>query len=205
VINAQLDAGYDSSSGFRDAFAKIMGAAPTKGAKHHHLLKAAWLDSPLGPMLAIADEQALYLLEFVGRRGLEREIERLRTRTKSVIIPGETAPIMSIKEELTAYFEGNLYTFKTPLFLLGSPFQKSVWEELLRIPYGQTRSYLEQATAMGKASSCRAVANANGANQIAIAIPCHRIITSSGELGGYGSGVPRKKWLLDHEKKWKKG
>ncbi|MBX9976810.1 MAG: methylated-DNA--[protein]-cysteine S-methyltransferase, partial [Alphaproteobacteria bacterium] len=202
VINAQLDTGYDSSSGFRDAFSKIMGAAPTKSGQHRILLKAAWLDSPLGPMLAIADETALYLLEFVGRRGLEREIERLRTRLKAAIIPGETSPpLISIKEELATYFKGALRTFKTPLFLLGSSFQKSVWEELLRIPYGETRSYLDQAKAMGKPSSCRAVANANGANQIAIVIPCHRIITSSGQLGGYGGGVPRKKWLIEHEKK----
>ena len=85
VTDAQLETGYESSSGFRDAFSKIMGAAPTNFRNHHNVLKASWLDSPLGPMLAIADDEALYLLEFVERRCLEREIERLRIKTKSAI------------------------------------------------------------------------------------------------------------------------
>ncbi len=204
VIEAQLNTGYESSSGFRDAFSKIIGAAPTHFDKHHTVLKASWLDTPLGPMLAIANEEALYLLEFVERRGLEREIERLRIRTKSAIIPGTTAPILSIENELKAYFAGTLQTFKTPFFLLGSPFQKLAWEALINIPYGEKRSYVNQATAIGKPSACRAVANANGANQLAIIIPCHRIINHNGALGGYGGGIQRKQWLIDHEKQNKK-
>ena len=84
VIEAQLSMGYESSSGFRDAFSRIMGAAPTK-LGHESILKASWLDTPLGPMIAIANDEGLYLLEFVDRRALEREIERLRKRTKSAI------------------------------------------------------------------------------------------------------------------------
>jgi AraC family transcriptional regulator of adaptative response/methylated-DNA-[protein]-cysteine methyltransferase len=186
VIDAQRSAGYESSSGFRDAFSKIMGSAPTKFDKHSPILKASWLDTPLGPMLAISDEEALYLLEFVDRRGLEREIERLRLKAKTAIIPGNTPPIISIESELKSYFEGTLREFKTPIHLLGSTFQKLVWEELSRIPYGQTRSYTDQAKAVGKQTAYRAVANANGANQIAIVIPCHRIIKANGDLGGYG-------------------
>ncbi len=200
VIDAQLNAGFESSSGFRDAFSKIMGAPPSSTKKQAQVLKASWLDTPLGPMVAIASDDALYLLEFVDRRGLEREVERLRQRTKSVIIPGTTTPIVSIEQELKAWFDGTLRVFKTPLFLLGSPFQQSVWEALCRIPYGETRSYLEQAAAIEKPSACRAVANANGANQLAIVIPCHRIINSNGDLGGYGGGIARKQWLIDHEK-----
>lgn len=154
----------------------------------------------LGPMVAIGDEDALYLLEFVDRRGLEREVERLRLKTFCPIIPGVTDPIRSIEAELKAYFEGTLTDFKTPLHLLGSPFQKRVWEELIRIPYGVTRSYADQATAIGKQSAYRAVANANEANQIAIVIPCHRIINSNGDLGGYGGCIIRKQWLINHEK-----
>lgn len=199
VIETQLDAGYESSSGFRDAFSRIMGAAPTK-LGHHHSLKASWLDTRLGPMIAIGDEQALYLLEFVDRRGLEREVERLRQRTKSAILPGITEPICLIENELIQYFEGNLEEFKTPLHLLGSPFQKRVWEELQKIPFGETRSYAELAAIIGKPSAFRAVANANGANQFAIVIPCHRVINSNGELGGYGGGLPRKKLLIAHER-----
>jgi AraC family transcriptional regulator of adaptative response/methylated-DNA-[protein]-cysteine methyltransferase len=200
VIDAQLNTGYESSSGFRDAFSKIMGAAPTKFNQHHKMLKASWLDTKLGPMLAIADKAGLYLLEFVDRRGLEREVERLRLKTQAAIIPGITDPIKSITLELASYFDGRLTDFKTPLHLLGSPFQRLVWEELMRIPYGQTRSYATQADSIGKATAYRAVANANGANQLAIVIPCHRIINSNGDLGGYGGGITRKQWLIDHEK-----
>ena len=199
VIEAQLDAGYESSSGFRDAFSRIMGAAPTK-LGHHHILKASWLDTRLGPMIAIGDEEFLYLLEFVDRRGLEREVERLRQRMKCAILPGITDPIRSIEVELSEYFEGKLQEFKTPLYFLGSPFQKKVWEELQKIPYGETRSYAQLAITIGKPSAFRAVANANGANQFAIVIPCHRVINSTGDWGGYGGGLPRKKWLIQHEK-----
>lgn len=202
VIDAQLSTGYESSSGFRDAFFRIMGATPTKHGQTN-LLKASWLDTPLGPMIAIANEGALYLLEFVDRRGLEREIERLREKTKSAIIPGVTHAISSIESELKQYFVGALRQFKTPLFLLGSPFQLHVWEELQKIPYGETRSYSDLAVALDKPSAFRAVATANGANQIAIVIPCHRVINLSGELGGYGGGLVRKKWLIHHEKQGK--
>jgi len=199
VIDAQLASGYESSSGFRDAFSRIMGAAASKSGEHH-ILKAAWLDTKLGPMIAITDEDALYLLEFVDRRGLEREIERLREKTKCAIIPGDTQPINSIKNELRQYFDGELKAFKTPLFLLGSPFQKQVWEALKKIPLGETRSYSDIAVSIGKPSAFRAVAMANGANQFAIVIPCHRVINTNGDLGGYGGGLARKKWLIDHEK-----
>lgn len=195
------DKNYESSSGFRDAFSKIMGAPPMKAHQTVKDLHASWLDTPLGPVLAIADEQALYLLEFLGRRGLEREIERLGQRINAAIVPGKTSPIESIERELTAYFEGTLKIFKTPLFLSGTPFQQLVWRALCQIPYGTTKSYAEQAQTIEKSTATRAVANANGANQLAIVIPCHRIIRSSGDLGGYGGGIPRKQWLLQHEKK----
>jgi AraC family transcriptional regulator of adaptative response/methylated-DNA-[protein]-cysteine methyltransferase len=198
VIEAQLTTGYESSSGFRDAFSRIMGAAPTKSGQNH-VLKASWIDTPLGPMVAMGDEKTLYLLEFVDRRGLEREVERLRKKTKSAIIPGHTQPIHSIKKELEQYFKGILKEFKTPLFLLGSPFQKCVWKALTTIPFGETRSYAELAKVIGRPTACRAVANANGANQFALIIPCHRVINTNGELGGYGGGVHRKKWLIEHE------
>jgi len=183
----------------KDAFSRILGAAPTnfKG----QILKSSWLDSPLGPMLAISDEKALYLLEFIEKRKLEREIERLKIKTNSAIILERSAAIDSIEEELANYFAGSLKIFKTPIHMLGSPFQKIVWQELMQIPYGETRSYLAQAEAIGKPTSYRAVANANGANQLAIIIPCHRIIRENGELGGYGGGIAGKQWLINMEKK----
>jgi AraC family transcriptional regulator of adaptative response/methylated-DNA-[protein]-cysteine methyltransferase len=165
------------------------------------ILKARWLDTRLGPMIAISDDNALYLLEFVDRRGLEREVERLRKKTKSAIIPGDTDPIRLIEKELGLYFDGKLQEFKTPLFFLGSPFQKQVWDVLKRIPYGKTCAYLDIAKSVGKPSAFRAVAQANGANQIALVIPCHRVINTNGDLGGYGGGLTRKKWLITHEKR----
>ena len=164
------------------------------------LFKAAWLETPIGTMLAISDENFLYLLEFVECHGLEKEIKRLQLRMQSAIILGTTKPIQSIERELNAYFAGTLKEFNTPFVLLGSDFQKSVWHALTTIPYGHTKSYADQAHIIEKPSACRAVANANGANQLAIMIPCHRIITSAGKLGGYGGGVARKQWLLNHER-----
>jgi AraC family transcriptional regulator of adaptative response/methylated-DNA-[protein]-cysteine methyltransferase len=198
VIDAQLDVGYESSSGFRGAFSKVLGVAPTN-SKGKALL-ASWIDTPLGPMLAITDEDYLYLLEFVDRRGLEKEVERLRSRLKVVIIPGETSIIKQIKNELDAYFKGDSLSFKTPCYLLGSEFQRSVWQALKTIPPGQTCSYLDIARHLNHDKAYRAVANANGANQLALIIPCHRVINENGELGGYGGGISRKAWLLAHEK-----
>lgn len=200
VIEAQLSTGYESSSGFRDAFSRIMEAAPTK-LGHHHILKVSWLDTPLGPMIAIANDEVLYLLEFVDRRNLEQEIESLKWKTKSVIIPGYTKITHSIETELSLYFKGQLSEFKTPLFFSGSPFQQKVWAELMKIPSGETRSYSDIAMAIGKPTAFRAVALANSANQLAIIIPCHRVININGDLAGYAGGITRKKWLINHEKK----
>lgn len=197
VLDTQLDVGYESGSGFRDAFSRILGKAPKEGSQIE-ALKAEWIDSPLGPILAIADDGALHLLEFVDRRGLEREIERLRK--KFAIVPGKAKPLDSIKKELKGYFEGKLSRFTTPFVMHGTPFQKRVWEELQKIPPGETRSYAQLASSIGKPTAFRAVAGANGANQIAILIPCHRVINTNGNIGGYGGGVARKKWLLEHER-----
>ncbi|WP_347252608.1 trifunctional transcriptional activator/DNA repair protein Ada/methylated-DNA--[protein]-cysteine S-methyltransferase [Legionella sp.] len=203
VIEAQIETGYGSGSGFRDAFSQIMGNAPAKSG-NSAILKAAWIDTKLGPMIAIANETELYLLEFVDRRGLELEVERLRKKTNSAIVPGTSAPLVSIENELKSYFEGTLQTFKTPIKTLGSPFQKQVWDALNEIPYGETRSYSNLSSSLGKPKAYRAVAQANGANQLCLLIPCHRVINHNGDLGGYGGGLTRKKWLIEHEKKFKK-
>ena len=202
VINAQLQAGYESGSGFRDAFSKILGNVPQHIDKQLVILKTTWIDTTLGPMVAVADEKFLYLLEFVTRRGLEREVERLRQRGFA-LIPGNSLPLTSIETELNDYFEGKLKVFKTPYRVFGSPFQQQVWKELCQIPYGETRSYAEQSASLGKPNAYRAVANANGANQLAIIVPCHRVIASDGTLGGYGGGLTVKEWLINHEKQHK--
>lgn len=163
-------------------------------------LNTSWFDTLLGPMIAIGDDNALFLLEFIDRRNLGRGIKKLRQATKAAIIPGSTNPLVSIQKELADYFAGTLTNFKTPIHIFGSTFQKLSWHALTAIPYGHTRSYLEQAKAIGNPKAFRAVANANGANQLAIIIPCHRIINDNGKLGGYGGGIDKKQWLINHEK-----
>jgi AraC family transcriptional regulator of adaptative response/methylated-DNA-[protein]-cysteine methyltransferase len=200
MLKTKINTGYESGIGFREDFSKIMGAPLIKKNQQYLLLHSTWIDTPIGPMLAISDEQKLYLLEFNDRRGLEKEIERLRIKMNAAIIPGTTHPINCIKAELALYFSGKLQTFTTPIHMIGSPFQQTVWKELITIPYGETRSYAAQSIAIKNPKATRAVANANGANQLAIIIPCHRIIRNNGELGGYGGGIQRKKWLINHEK-----
>ncbi|MFS1512011.1 trifunctional transcriptional activator/DNA repair protein Ada/methylated-DNA--[protein]-cysteine S-methyltransferase [Chengkuizengella sp. SCS-71B] len=202
IINAQIDVGYDSSSGFRDAFSNIMGKAPSNSQKVK-ILYASWIDTKLGPMVNIVDEEFLYLLEFVDRRGLEREVEKIRNKLNASIIPGETKISKQIENELKNYFNNKLKKFKTPIIFFGSDFQKSVWNELLKIEIGKTTSYKELATLLNNPKSVRAVGNANGANQLSIIVPCHRVIQSDGKFGGYGGGLERKKWLLNHEKNYK--
>ena len=155
-------------------------------------LNAIEINTPLGPMIAISDDETLLLLEFIGRRGLD-------LRQKGHITPGEAPPLTSIKEELDKYFRGELIQFKTPIKLIGTPFQQEVWNQLQKIPAGETLSYKQLAQAVGNPKGCRAVAQANGANQLAIIIPCHRVINANGALGGYGGGIERKEGLLKHE------
>jgi len=163
-------------------------------------LKTIQIKTPLGPMVAVADDKALHLLEFVDGRGVERELEDLRNHTKSEFEAGHNSILKSIEGELQQYFDGKLTVFKTPLALYGTPFQQTVWKSLQGITYGKTKSYADVALAIGKPTAFRAVANANGRNQIAVVIPCHRVINSDGGLGGYGGRIERKQWLLDLEK-----
>lgn len=151
------------------------------------MVKAFYIDTPLGQMLAVADDGALHLLEFV------------HARKPSKLSLGKTKPIEQIELELKQYFAKKLQKFKTPLLLSGTPFQKQVWEELQKIPFGETCSYAEIAAAIGKPLAFRAVAQANAANRFAIIIPCHRVINQNGALGGYSGGIEKKEGLLKHE------
>ena len=158
------------------------------------------ISTPLGSMLAFADEEALYILKFTNDTELERDIKKLQIKTKSSIIAGENKIITLLKKELSDYFTGVLTEFTVPIYLSGTPFQKSAWNALLQIPFGQTRSYKQQARFVGNESASRAIGTANGSNLLAIIIPCHRVINNNGNLGGYASGIERKQWLLEHEK-----
>lgn len=167
----------------------------------NQMLTTARIATPLDEMVVIADSEKLYLLEFFDRKDLAWEIERLQGSGKIKIEAGRTAPINAVEKELGAYFSGRLKNFTIPFFIAGTPFQQRVWQELQRIPYGQTRSYAQLAATIEKPTAFRAVALANASNQLALVVPCHRVINSGGALGGYGAGVERKKWLLDHEQK----
>lgn len=198
LIEAQLSAGFDSDSGFRDAFKNVFGKPVSKKVEIK-ALSARWIDTKIGSMVAIADEEHLYLLEFVDRRGLEKEIEKLRNRLNAAIIPQNNLILTSIEKELNAYFNNELTEFKTPVKYIGSEFQMKVWDALRQIPIGTAISYYDLAQTIGNSQAVRAVGRANGLNQLSIIVPCHRVITKNGELGGYGGGVERKKWLLNHE------
>lgn len=190
--------GYESESGFRDAFARVFGRPPGRSSEVRCLL-ARWIDTPLGAMLGLADDDGLRLLEFVDRRGLERGIEMLRRRTSSVVVPGRHEHLDSIADELAGYFAGNLQQFSTPVVLDGSDFQVAVWRQLTAIPYGVTRSYSAMAKELGRDGAQRAIGRANGDNRLAIIVPCHRVVRRDGTLCGYGGGLWRKKWLLELE------
>ena len=202
VIEAQLDAGFDSASAFRAAFAGLLGRAPgTLGQKG--LLLADWIETPIGDMIAVSSKSHLHLLEFVGRKALPTELSKLHAMAKGEIGIGKYAPTEQVRAELTAYFEGRSAEFATPLALHGSAFARSVWAELQKIPAGATRSYSQIAAQIGRPTATRAVAGANGANQIALVIPCHRVLGADGTLTGYGGGLWRKQRLLEIEQQYK--
>ncbi|MCF6272405.1 MAG: trifunctional transcriptional activator/DNA repair protein Ada/methylated-DNA--[protein]-cysteine S-methyltransferase [Rhodobacteraceae bacterium] len=202
VIDAQLDAGFASPAAFRAAFARLLGAAPGS-FKANALLRADWLTTPLGDLIAVSDQHALHLLEFADRKALPKELQKLRMAVKGNIGFGRFAATDQVEAELKAFFNGENMDFKTPLALNGTPFTRQVWQALRQIPAGETRSYSSLAASIGKPAATRAVARANGANQIAILIPCHRVIGADGSLTGYGGGLWRKQKLIELEARFK--
>jgi AraC family transcriptional regulator of adaptative response/methylated-DNA-[protein]-cysteine methyltransferase len=198
VVAAALDSGYDSLSGFNDAFRSILGATPT-AAKNSTVVHVVRIATPLGPMLAGATEDALCLLEFADRRILELQLRRVRKHHNACFVPSGNELLERVAKELAAYFDGSLKKFTIPISFPGSAFQQTVWKCLQDIPYGQTRSYRDIAISLGRPKSVRAVARANGDNRLAIVVPCHRVIGSDGDLTGYGGGLWRKRRLLDIE------
>ncbi len=201
VIDAQLEAGFDSQAGFAGAFAKLLGQPP--GAlSRDPMMRADWLQTPLGPMIAVADKRALHLLEFADRKALPGELKRLYKDCKGSLGIGRFGVHAQVEEELRAYFDGNSARFTVPLALHGTDFTRRVWEALLTIPAGETRSYGDLAKELGQPTATRAVARANGANQIALIVPCHRVIGADGSLTGYGGGLWRKQQLIEIERKY---
>jgi AraC family transcriptional regulator of adaptative response/methylated-DNA-[protein]-cysteine methyltransferase len=156
--------------------------------------------TPLGAMLAASRDDALCLLEFTDRRMIETQLKRLGRKLGGAPVPSANAVLEQTQAEMDAYFAGTLRKFTVKLAPAGTDFQKRVWQMLVDIPYGITRSYGEQAVLIGQPTATRAVARANGDNPIAIIIPCHRVIGADGKLTGYGGGLWRKQWMLDHER-----
>lgn len=199
VMDAQLDAGYESGSGFRDAITRLVGDAPARTAGQP-ILTAQWLDTPIGAMLAIVDDRGVHLLEFAERAALPGEIKRLRSRVGAICF-GNHPMLDELGRQLERYFSGLSSDFDVPVVQRGSAFEARVWSALRQIPSGSTRSYGEIARLIGRPDAPRAVARANGANQVAIIVPCHRVIGADGALTGYGGKIWRKQWLLEHERR----
>ncbi len=202
VITAQHEASFESSSAFRAAFARLLGCAPGD-LRPDRMLRATWIPTPLGDMIAVSSRSHLHLLEFVDRRGLPAELKKLQENSREGIGLGAMRPSEQAAEELTEYFAARSSRFVTPLALAGSPFTQQVWDALREIPAGETRSYGEIARRIGRPDAVRAVARANGANQIALIIPCHRVIGADGSLTGYGGGLWRKQRLIEIERNLK--
>jgi AraC family transcriptional regulator of adaptative response/methylated-DNA-[protein]-cysteine methyltransferase len=199
VLDSQIDQGFESGSGFREAFGRLIGTAPSR-AGDVGVLHAKWIETPLGAMLALADDRGLHLLDFVDRRGLERALASLQSRQKARALPGNHRYLDQIERELREYFAGSRRVFETPVALTGSEFQSRVWNALLAIPSGETCSYAELARRIGHPHAVRAVGRANGENRLSIIVPCHRVIGADGTLTGYGGGLARKQKLLDLER-----
>ena len=196
VTHAGMDHGFDSISGFSEAIRRATGRSPRAARQ---IVRFERLDTPLGPMIAGAGEAGLSLLEFADRRALDRQLSTLARQLSATLVPGTHPVIGTARRQIDEYFAGRRREFDLPLVIRGTAFQESVWQALRDIPYGQTCAYADLARAIGNPDAVRAVGTANGANRLAIVIPCHRVIGADGQLSGYGGGVWRKRRLLDLE------
>ena len=203
VTEAQLEAGFESAQGFRRAFARLFGHAPFQMTGQAELA-ADWIDTPLGGMIVVADPDHVHLLEFSSRKALPTELRRLSQGAKGRIGFGRTKVMDLLEAQLHRFLAGQRAELSVPLALHGTEFQRRVWRQLQRIPAGATCSYSQLAAAIGQPMAVRAVARANGANQIAVLIPCHRVLGADGALTGYGGGLWRKEKLIAIEAIYRK-
>jgi AraC family transcriptional regulator, regulatory protein of adaptative response / methylated-DNA-[protein]-cysteine methyltransferase len=198
IIEASMDADFDSVSGFCDAIRRKTGASPSK-AKDRKSIAVAQMASPLGPIMLAGDEEAIYLIEFWDRRMLATQFDSLEKRISAVFFPGRSPAIESMEREIADYFAGTRTEFKTPVRFPGSQHQEVVWQALLEVPSGATWTYGQLAEHVGKPTAVRSVARAVGENRLSIVVPCHRIVGADGQLTGYGGGLWRKRFLLGLE------
>ena len=155
--------------------------------------------SPVGLLFLARTDQGLRYLQFMEKKSLKRMIAARSDIAPEAKWEPSLLDLKPVVEQLDAYFNGMLHVFDVPLDAVGSDFQKKVWAALSQIPFGKTRSYGEIAKAIRQPKASRAVGLANNLNPIAIIVPCHRVIGANGSMTGYGGGLPRKRWLLEHE------
>lgn len=170
-------------------------------------LTTTTLPSPVGELtiasITDVDGPRVCMVEFGHRApaAMDALATMFDAQVRPSVDPPECPALSLLIRELAAYFVGDLTSFSVPLELAGTPFQAAVWQGLLAIPFGQTISYGQLATSIGRdAGASRAVGAANGANRLAIVVPCHRVVASDGSMHGYGGGLERKRWLIDHER-----
>jgi len=190
--------GYESHSGFREAFSKTFGVPPGQ-EQTGDFIAVQRLETPLGALLVGAVREGICLVQYSDRRLLEQNYATLRQRFGYPLLPVNHPQIDHLRQELSQYFAGTLTRFTVPLVIRGTPFQEKVWSALQQIPYGKTVSYEQLAQNIGQPTAMRAVARANGMNRISILVPCHRVIGKDGQLTGYGGGLWRKRLLLELE------
>ncbi len=166
-------------------------------------LRRTTFKTPLGDMIAIADETHLHMLEFHDRKNIAPNITKLSQKHNTSIQSGLYAPLESIQDEIHSFFNKELSKFETPITMHGTPFTCDVWRALQKIPAGEVRSYSDLAKSIDNPNAVRAVARANGANQLAIIIPCHRVIGADGSMTGYAGGLWRKQKLIELERKFR--
>jgi AraC family transcriptional regulator of adaptative response/methylated-DNA-[protein]-cysteine methyltransferase len=200
LLEAGYRHGYDSPSGFRDAFTKLFGKPPGRARDNGRCALASVITSPIGPLVVASTADGVCMLEFADRRRLAGQAAQLTKRLGCPVVPGMNTHLERLESELAEYFAGDRTAFTVPLVAPGTDFQETVWRHLRQIPYGQTVSYESVAEAIGRPGAQRAVGRANGDNRIAIVIPCHRVVQKDGKLRGYGGGLWRKQYLLDLER-----
>lgn len=198
ATDVAFDSGYESLSGFGYTCKRLTGVAPTEQTR---VIVIQRFTTTLGPMFVCATERGVCLLEFTDRRMLETEFRDLQRLLKARIMAGKNSHTRQAEREIHEYFSGTRQHFDLTLDAPGTDFQRAVWQALRDVPYGQTSYYQSLARQIEKPAAVRAVAAANGANRIAIVIPCHRIIGKEGAMTGYGGGIARKEWLIEHERK----
>jgi methylated-DNA-[protein]-cysteine S-methyltransferase len=163
-------------------------------------IQTSIFSTPFGELILGSFGQKLCLCDWHYRKMRAPIDERIQSGLHSGYVKGESDIIREAREQLSQYFSGDRKQFDLPLLLVGSEFQKQVWQELEQIPYGETISYAGLSEKLGNKEAIRAVASANGANALSIIVPCHRVLGSNGHLTGYAGGLPVKKKLLQLEK-----